>query len=51
MAGQVSSDLIREAWARDLNSDISAELWEVEMTRINSSINSHYKINPVQGVA
>ena len=44
LADHVSSDLIREAWTRDLNSDISAGLWEVAMTRINSSINSRYRL-------
>ncbi len=41
----VSSDFIRQAWAKDLNSEILAELWEEALSLVHCcSINSRYRL-------
>ena len=41
----VSSDFIREAWSKDLNSEISAELWEEALSRVHCcSVNSRHRL-------
>lgn len=47
----VSSDFIREAWSKDLNSEISAELWEEALSRVHCcSLNSCYKLIQYKGL-
>ena len=41
----IPSDHIRDAWASDLNSEISQEFWEEAMSQVHScSINSRYRL-------
>ncbi|XP_028251617.1 uncharacterized protein LOC114427641 [Parambassis ranga] len=41
----VSSDFLRQAWASDLQSDVSAELWEKALSLVHScSINTRYRL-------
>lgn len=44
-ASSVSSEFLRQAWAKDLHSDVPAQLWEKALALVHScSINTRYRL-------